>query len=579
MERLGIVQRSNSAWASPLHMVPKSDGRWRPCGDFRRLNNVTENDRYPIPHIQDFSAHLAGTSVFSKIDLVSDPWSARQQRQLAAISEFTTDIRHVAGKSNHVADCLSRALVSPVFLGIDYSAMAADQSGDPDILELKSTQTGLILEDRPMQDGGPFLVCDVSTGRPRPVVPVSWRRRVFDSVHALSHPGVRASVKLVSSKFVWPGLRKSVKEWASACIPCQRAKVHKHIKAPLEQFFIPGKRFDHVHVDLVGPLPPSQGFTHLLTVVDRTTRWPEAVPLASTTAAVVARAFLSTWVSRFGPPADITSDRGPQFISELWSAMADGLGAKVHRTTAYNPQANGMCERFHRSLKAAFRASLQGGNWVDRLPWVLLGLRCAVKEDLGASPAELVFGQPLRVPGEFLPENPPPCFDPSVLSLNPLLRSLRVPGPVHHCVPDTFVPKTLETAKFVFVRHDAHKTPLRPLYDGPFRVIEPGQKHFVLDFGGRRETVCVDRLKPAHVLPDSNVVPAQAPRRGRPPSMGLTDSGFPRRTTPGPPTFEPPSAFPARLHQPRSQDGPSSACSLPPRFSRSGRLLRPRVLD
>ncbi|XP_026050575.1 uncharacterized protein LOC113037555 [Astatotilapia calliptera] len=54
---------------------------------------------------------------------------------------------------------------------------------------------------------------------------------------------------------------------------------------------------------------------------------------------------------------------------------------------------------------------------------------------------------------------------------------------------------------------------------------------------------------------------------------------FGERTTPGPPTFEPPPAFPARLHQPRSQDGPSSACSLPPRFSRAGRLLRPRVLD
>lgn len=70
MERLGIVRRSNSPWASPLHMVPKTDRSWRPCGDFRRLNNVTTPDRYPIPHIQDFSVRLSGASVFSKVDLV-----------------------------------------------------------------------------------------------------------------------------------------------------------------------------------------------------------------------------------------------------------------------------------------------------------------------------------------------------------------------------------------------------------------------------------------------------------------------------------------------------------------------------
>ncbi|KAJ8389879.1 hypothetical protein AAFF_G00113480 [Aldrovandia affinis] len=59
---------------------------------------------------------------------------------------------------------------------------------------------------------------------------------------------------------------------------CQRAKVHRHIKAPLERFSVPERRFDHVNADLVGPLPPSHGYTYLFTMVDRTTRWPEAVP-------------------------------------------------------------------------------------------------------------------------------------------------------------------------------------------------------------------------------------------------------------------------------------------------------------
>ena len=70
MEKAGIIRQSTSAWASPLHMVPKPDGSWRPCGDYRCLNTVTTPDPYPVPHIQDFTQRLSGKSVFTKLDLV-----------------------------------------------------------------------------------------------------------------------------------------------------------------------------------------------------------------------------------------------------------------------------------------------------------------------------------------------------------------------------------------------------------------------------------------------------------------------------------------------------------------------------
>lgn len=93
-------------------------------------------------------------------------------------------------------------LLSPVYVSVEYAAMAAEQSTNPDALALWSAQTGLVLEGTSVWDGSPHLLCKVSTGRPRPIIPCLWHRRVFDSIHALSHPGVRGLVKLVNARFI-----------------------------------------------------------------------------------------------------------------------------------------------------------------------------------------------------------------------------------------------------------------------------------------------------------------------------------------------------------------------------------------
>ena len=99
--------------------------------------------------------------------------------------------------------------------------------------------------------------------------------------------------------------------------------------------------------------------------------------------------------------ATITTDRGAQFESKLWDSLCNQFGIIRNRTTSYHPQSNGMVERIHRQLKAAIMTHESPNPWTITLPAVLLGVRSAVKERLGRSAAEMIYGTTLRLPGEF----------------------------------------------------------------------------------------------------------------------------------------------------------------------------------
>uniref|UniRef100_A0A5S6QBJ1 Integrase catalytic domain-containing protein n=1 Tax=Trichuris muris TaxID=70415 RepID=A0A5S6QBJ1_TRIMR len=246
----------------------------------------------------------------------------------------------------------------------------------------------------------------------------------------------------------------------------------------------------------------------------------EAIPLHDTSSLSCGRAFIAQWVARFGVPVNISSDRGAQFTSGLWSAMAQLLGMNLHRTTSYHPQANGLVERFHRHLKSALMARLTGPDWMDELPWVLLGIRTAPKEHLKTSSAELVFGAPLTVPGDFIPtargEESPAAV------LNRLREKIGKLAPIPTCrhgATTAYVPNDIHKSQHVFLRRDAHRAPLQKPYEGPFTVLQHGFKNFVIDLGGRPEKVSIDRLKPAHLDMDQPVQLFRPRRRGRPPKV------------------------------------------------------------
>ncbi|GFR70808.1 Pol polyprotein [Elysia marginata] len=101
-------------------------------------------------------------------------------------------------------------------------------------------------------------------------------------------------------------------------------------------FTVPEKRFSHINIDIVGPLPESCGQRYLITIIDRNTRWPEAIPIPNITTAECVQALVGGWISHFGIPEDISSDRGSQFTSALWTEIAKRIGVKTPLQRPYS---------------------------------------------------------------------------------------------------------------------------------------------------------------------------------------------------------------------------------------------------
>ncbi|UYV73731.1 hypothetical protein LAZ67_11000573, partial [Cordylochernes scorpioides] len=430
----------------------------------------------------------------------NDKASPRQVRQLQYISQFSTDIIYIKGEQNIVADNLSR--IEDITKIIDYDEIAKEQDKDKELIELINSNKSLKFKRYPLPSVAPLF----HRSRPVLILEPNWLSRRFEtrSLHLGSFRTYR-TFRLVAS--------------------------------PLKST---------VHIDLIGPFPPSNEYVYCLTCIDRFTGWIEAIPIRNETAETVARAFYEGWITRFGVPYEVITDQGRQFTSELFKTLATLCGVKLKHTTAYHPQSNGKIERFHRTLKAAIRAH-NSNKWTESIPTVLLGLRAALRKDSDYSLTQMVYGKTIKLPGEFF-DAPKISTTPETFlhKLQKQMESLKPKLTRHNTSPKIFVFKDLETCSHVFLKTCRVRKSLEPAYEGPFKVTSRTDKYFSIEIKGREINVSIDRLKPAYILKEEEDI----------------------ATTPG-------VAGDPRLAPPGEDKEPSASAA--PKMSRSGRTIRTPV--
>ncbi|XP_069176776.1 uncharacterized protein [Procambarus clarkii] len=188
------------------------------------------------------------------------------------------------------------------------------------------------------------------------VVPAVFRSKLLETAHAnrfAGHGGISKTFQRLAKGFYWPHMKEDVRRFCKTCHACQVAgKANQPVpKAPLYPIPSIGEPFEHLILDIVGPLPPAtSGVQYLLTILDR---------------------------------------------------IAD-LGIRQVTSSAYHPESQGALERFHQTLKGMLRKFCydRQSKWVEELPYLLFAVRSVPNESLGISPFEMIFGHSVRGPLE-----------------------------------------------------------------------------------------------------------------------------------------------------------------------------------
>ena len=238
----------------------------------------------------------------------------------------------------------------------------------------------------------------------RYVVPESLRRSFFKALHDTplgGHQGINRTLIHLQHRYYWPNMIDDVTVWCAQCHTCMKSKrLPINRRSPLQQQ-ISGAPFERVAVDLMGPFEKTErGNLYIAVFQDYFTKWMIAEPLQDKTALGVADLFYLKWISLYGCPLSLHSDRGGEFKNEVMERLCDILRIKKTYTSPYHPEDDGMVERQNRTIQAMLRAFVNKArnDWDEHLPAVSCAYRSTPHDSSGVSPFRMVFGHDITLP-------------------------------------------------------------------------------------------------------------------------------------------------------------------------------------
>lgn len=307
------------------------------------------------------------------------------------------------------------------------------------------------------------------------------------------HLGYKRMTKKIKLYHYWKNMTKDIKNYVNECALCQKNKISRYTKMPMEITTTSEKPFDKIFLDIVGPFPISnKGNRYILTLQDDLSKYIAGIPIPNQEVSTIAKKLVTQIICIYGVPKIIVTDQGSNFTSQLFKDVCKILKIKKLNSSAYHPQTNGSLERVHRTLKEYLRNFVSNDNqdWCNWIPYATFVYNTTPNQSTGFTPFELVFGRQANLPNSFY-EEPQPYYNYenyyfelrdkmqkcNKIAKENLIHTKEKSKVFYDKNLNIFVPKLNQLVLLKNVSFQKGKSrKLQPLWTGPYKVIKLNSK-------------------------------------------------------------------------------------------------------